>query len=175
MKKLLAILSIAVLLCSCAAEKRLARFLERHPELHRIDTVYYHDTIVRPAEANTVNLTLSELIAMDSIASVALTEDQDTTTAHLATVNVSGNRSNATLQALGNGLFQMTASAPADTFYIEVPVEVPTYVTEYKDREVPVYKQKWYQEGFMWIGIIAFIIIVLYFGIKALKTYIKPI
>ena len=78
MKKLLAILSIAVLLCSCAAEKRLARFLERHPELHRIDTVYYHDTIVRPAEANTVNLTLSELIAMDSIAGVALTENQDT-------------------------------------------------------------------------------------------------
>lgn len=175
MKKLLTILSIATILCSCAPEKRLAHFLQRHPELQRIDTVCIHDTLTLAADSNAIMISLSDIIAMDSIASVASTEDQDTTTAHLTTVNVSGNRSNATLQALGNGQYLLASTAPPDTVIRYHYIYVPSYTTEYKDREVPVYKQRWYQEGFMWIGVIAFIVIILYVAIKALKTYIKPL
>lgn len=171
MKKILAIIGIAALFCSCAAEKRLARFLLRHPELQRIDTVYYRDTVYFPADSNAITISLSELVAMDSAASAALTEDKDTT----ISASVSGDRSNAALQALGNGQFQLSTTAPPDTFYIEVPVEVPVLTTEYKDRDKIVYKQKWYQEGLSWIGLITLIIITIWFILKMIKLYVKPL
>lgn len=38
---------IIILLFSCRAEKRIARFLDRHPELKENDTIYFKDTIIR--------------------------------------------------------------------------------------------------------------------------------
>lgn len=166
MKKILSILAIFTLLCSCAPEKRLARFLERHPELQRIDTVMIHDTIYLSADTAKIRLTLQQIIAMDSAARAASTEEKDTTIA----AEASNDRSSAALQANGDGTFDLSSIAKPDTIYRDKPVPVPHYITEYKDRPVEVYKQHWYQEGFMWIGILATLIAVLYIIIKALKS-----
>lgn len=171
MKKILSILAIVTLLCSCAPEKRLARFLERHPELQRIDTVMIHDTIITPPDTTILRLTLQEIIAMDSAARAAQTEDTDTTIA----AEASNDRSGAVLKARGDGTFDLQAITKPDTVYRDKPVPVPHYITEYKDREVEVYKQHWYQEGFMWIGILATLIAVLYIIIKALKSRFLPL
>lgn len=175
MKKLLTILTIATLLCSCAAEKRLARFLQRHPELQRIDTVYFRDTIILPADSNALVLTLSDLVAMDSAASAVHSEDTDSVTNTPTTAEVSTDRSKAALQALGNGQFILSSTAPPDTVYFEKEVKVPHLVTEYKDREVPVYKQKWWQAGFMFIGVLTVIIAILVLMIWIGMKYIKPL
>ena len=175
MKKLLSILTIATLLCSCAAEKRLARFLQRHPELQRIDTVYFRDTILLPADSNALILSLPDLVAMDSAASTVHSEDTDTTAHHPTTAVVSTDRSKAALQALGNGQFALSSVAPPDTVYLEKKVEVPHLVTEYKDREVPVYKQKWWQAGFMFIGVLTVVITLLILCIWIGMKYIKPL
>ena len=171
MKKILSILAIITLLCSCAPEKRLARFLERHPELQRIDTVMIHDTIYLSADTTKIRLTLQQIITMDSAARAALTEEKDTTIA----AEASNDRSSAALQANGDGTFDLSSIAKPDTIYRDKPVPVPHYITEYKDRPVEVYKQHWYQEGFMWIGILVTLIAVLYIIIKALKSRFLPL
>ncbi len=171
MKKLLAILTIATLLCSCAAEKRLARFLERHPELHRIDTVMIHDTIYLPADTAKIRLTLQEIIAMDSAARAASTEEKDTTIA----AGVSNDRSSAALQANGDGTFDLSSIAKPDTIYKDHPVYVPHYITEYKDRPVEVYKQHWWQQGLMWIGVLATILAFIWLISYIIVKFAKPI
>ena len=175
MKKLLAILSIATLLCSCAAEKRLARFLERHPELQRIDTVCIHDTLTLAADSNAIVISLSDIIAMDSIASAAMTEDTDSVTAGATAVNVSTDRSNAALQALGNGQYLLASTAPPDTIIRYHYVYVPHYITEYKEKPVEVYKQKWWQQGFMWIGVFALVIAIVWLLAFVLVKFAKPL
>lgn len=171
MKKLLYILTLAVVLSSCAAEKQLARFLKHHPELQRIDTVIIHDTIIIPADSATIRLTLQDIIAMDSAARAASTEEKDTTIA----AGVSNDRSSAALQANGDGTFDLSAFAKPDTIYKDKPVYVPHLVTEYKDREVPVYKQYWWQAGFMFIGVLAVIIGMMILLIRIGMKYIKPL
>ena len=175
MKKLLAICCIASLLCSCAAEKRLARFLQRHPELQRIDTVVFHDTITLPADSNALVLTLSDLVAMDSIASAAKTEDTDSVASNTTSASVSTDRSKAALQALGNGNFKLSTTAPPDTIYLEKEVPVPHLVTEYKDKEVPVYKLKWWQQPLIWTGAFALLYIIIRLVLQIIAKYVKPI
>lgn len=171
MKKLLAILTIATLLCSCAAEKRLARFLERHPELQRIDTVMIHDTITLPADSAKIRLTLQQLIAMDSAARAASTEEKDTT----ITAGVSNDRSSAALQANGDGTFDLSAIAKPDTIYKDKPVYVPHYITEKEEVPVEVYKQRWWQEGLMWIGVLATLLAIIWLMSWIIVKFTKPL
>lgn len=175
MKKLFAILTIAAFLCSCSAEKRLANFLRHHPELQRIDTVVIHDTIIQEAQSNSIHLTLSDLIAMDAAASAAKTQDADSANSSPTSASVSTDKSQAALNALGNGNFELTSTAPPDTVFVDNFIEVPHLVTEYKDREVPVYKMYWWQEGFLWIGVFAFIYIIIRLVLQIITKYVKPI
>ena len=170
MKKLLAILTIATLLCSCSAEKRLARFLEHHPELQRIDTVMIHDTIILPADSAKIRLTLQQLIAMDSAARAASTEEEDTT----ITAKVSNDRSSAALQANGDGTFDLSSIAKPDTIYKNKPVYIPHYITEKEKIPIEVYKQRWWQEGLMWIGILATLLSIIRLIAWFIVKFIKP-
>ena len=56
---------IAALLCSCAAEKRLAHLLAMHPELQHTDTLYKDRIIHLPAEQNSITFTLDQLKQID--------------------------------------------------------------------------------------------------------------
>lgn len=162
MKKLFAIIVIATLLGSCAAEKQLARLLQKHPELQRIDTTFIHDTIIIEKEVSTTKITLEELLAMDSIAranrdSVGKTADHTKPTVSAAT-----DRSHAALKANGDKTFDLESTAPPDTIIRTDTIYQPHYITEYKDREIEVYKQTWWQELLTSIGSIALIVLVIY-------------
>ena len=166
MKHLLAIIVIATLLCSCAAEKRLARFLTKHPELHRVDTIIKHDTIIQAAEVSTTTISLSELMAMDSLANA--TTDTTGKEADALTVSATTDRSEAAITAKGNQTFEITSKAKADTILLCDTVYQPTYITEYKDKEVEIYKQKWWQEILTHIGMIALLIAIIYVIIRTI-------
>ena len=162
MKKLLAIIVIATLLGSCAAEKQLARFLQKHPELQRVDTTFIHDTIIQEKEVSTTKITLEELLAMDSIAK-ANRDSVGNTADHIQpTVSAATDRSHAALKANGDKTFDLESTAPQDTIVRTDTVYQPYYITEYKDREVTVYKQTWWQELLTSIGTIALITLIIY-------------
>lgn len=161
MKKTLVIIISAMLLCSCAAEKQLARLLQKHPELQYVDTTYVHDTIVLPQETSTIDVSLSDLIAMDSIANATSDTTAQATDSLLPTVSVATDRSEAAILAKGNGIFGVTSTAEKDTIIRTDTIYQPRYITQYKDREVPVYKQKWWQEICTSIGIITLVLLIL--------------
>ena len=168
MKKLLAIIVTASLLCSCAAERRLAALLKKHPELQYIDTVILHDTIVREQETQTTTFTLSELLAMDSIASVAKDSASNAADLAIPTVSAATDRSQATITPKGNNTFDLTSKAKTDTVIFTDTVYQPHYITEYKDKIIEVYKQKWWQEILTSIGIVALVILIIQTIIKTL-------
>lgn len=162
MKKLLAIIVIATLLGSCAAEKRLARFLQKHPELQRVDTTFIHDTIIQEKEVSTTKITLEELLAMDSIAKANRDSVGKTADHSKPTVSAATDRSHAALKANGDKTFDLESTAPQDTIVRTDTIYQPHYITEYKDREVIVYKQTWWQELLTSTGTIALIILIVY-------------
>lgn len=162
MKKLLAIIVIATLLGSCAAEKQLARLLQKHPELQRVDTTFIHDTIIIEKEVSTTKITLEELLAMDSIAKANRDSVGKTADHTKPTVSAATNRSHAALKANGDKTFDLESTAPQDTIVRTDTVYQPHYITEYKDREVTVYKQTWWQELLTSIGTIALITLIIY-------------
>lgn len=175
MKKFLYITLLALLFCSCSAEKRLARFLAKHPELHHVDTVLVHDTVYLPAETNTINLTLSQLTAMDSTANAASvspqTASQDSSSI-TPSIGVATGRSEAALTALGNGLFQLSSTAKPDTIYRTDTLYRDNYITSTQYVDKTVYKQTPAQQAFSFIGVITVVGIVLliflivYFALK---------
>lgn len=162
MKKLLAIIVIATLLGSCAAEKQLARLLQKHPELQRVDTTFIHDTIIIEKEVSTTKITLDELLAMDSIAKANRDSVGKTADHTKPTVSAATNRSHAALKANGDKTFDLESTAPQDTIVRTDTIYQPHYITEYKDREVTVYKQTWWQELLTSIGTIALITLIIY-------------
>ena len=188
MKKALFILTVfAITLASCAPQQRLARFLQHHPELQgtRIveihDTVIIHDTVTLEPETQTVNLTLNDILKMDSAATVLSAGDSITGSPSCTSEGVETNRSAAELAALGNGQFQLKTTAKPDTIIIHdtIPVtgqaEVPEYTTkiEYKDRIV--YELKWWQKILCWLGAAFLALLLVKLGIFIAKKYAKPV
>lgn len=168
MKRLIYILAIGVLLSACSAQKRLNRLLATHPELQRVDTVVLTkeiiviDTLILTSDTNSVQLTLQDILRMDSMANKNVKEDIQVETEH----------SSSSLQALGDGQFQLNAITKPDTIilfdtiYKDVPLPVPVYLTKTEIKEVPVYKLKWYQETLCWIGGLVLIITAILLAIK---------
>ena len=174
MKKLFAILTIASLLCSCAAEKRLARFLERHPELQYVDTIILRDTTYLPMETNTTTISLSDLVAMDSIAK-ATSDTTQATDSSLPMVNVATGRSEAAITANGNGTFTLASTAKPDTIFHTDTITQLHYITEYKDRPVEVYKMHWYEKGLAVFGAVALILVIIVIGAWTIVKFAKPL
>ena len=129
-------------------------------ELAKVDTVIITDTLYLPSESNTVSLTLSDLIAMDSAANAARTEDPDSVTAGATAVNVSTDRSDAALQALGNGVFNLTSSVKPDTVILRDTTYLPSYITEKEKVPVPVHELYWWQKGLCAFGIIFLLLLI---------------
>lgn len=182
MKKLFAIISIAILLGSCAAEKRLALLLKRHPELQSTDTTIIHDTVFLPQETNTTKFTLDELIKLDSIAKAQKkytypknSQDSVGKAADLTipTVSAATDRSKASIKANGDKTFDLTTNALPDTIIHTDTVYQPKYITEYKEKEIEVYKQKWWQEILTSLGAITMIILIIYIAIRVIIKYAK--
>lgn len=171
MKKLLYIFALTVFLSACSAEKRLSRFLGKHPELQYVDTTYIHDTIYLPEERKTTEISLSDLVAMDSTATAALSAENMGLQDSLPSKSVctDSHRSSAALRAKGGGKFDLVAIATPDTIVRTDTITQDHYITGYKDRDVIVYKQKWWQEGLMWMGIFALVYIGIIISIKAIK------
>lgn len=173
MKKIIAIIVTAGLLCGCAAEKHLARFLNRHPELRYNDTIVLNDTVFLPQETNKTTFTLSELLAMDSIAKAAKDTASKAADQEIPTVSAATDRSEATITANGDNTFDLNTTAKPDTIIHTDTVYQPHFITEYKEKEVEVYKQKWWQEILTSIGMIALIIAIIYVIIRTIIKYTK--
>lgn len=190
MRKIIYILTLATLLCSCSAEKQLARLLERHPELHT-DTVYVIDTFfVLVPDTNTVRFTLDDLAALqaqlqegqeqqDKQDSVALgTEDQNPFEANNSTqpqkptqISAENKGSLASITPNADGSFNLHAITKPDTVYIKKKIPIPIYFT--KTRDKIVYKMTNVQTSFFTIGIMAVILIVGVFILKIFNVYKK--
>lgn len=186
MRKTLHILLIALTFVACAPERRLARFLQNHPELQstRIvelhDTVTIHDTIILQPDTQTINLTLQQILAMDSAAS-STTAPFDTNLRNCTTERVETKGAGAELAAKGKGVFQLSTYTKKDTIIIHdtVPVkgeaEIPEYTTKVKKIPVVVHEQTWWQKILSWLGaaLIAWLLIKL--GIFIASKFIKPV
>lgn len=135
MRRFIVYLFITALLCSCAAEKRLAHLLAMHPELQHTDTLYKDRIIHLPAEQNSITFTLDELKQIDRQATnTSMSQQEDKT----PDIQVSTPRSQASIQAHGNGKLTLNSTAPPDTIHLIDTVYQPTFIThtQYKDRIV---------------------------------------
>lgn len=135
MRHILTYIISCLLLCSCAAEKRLAHLLAMHPELQRTDTIYKDRIIYLPAEQNTTTFTLDELQQLDQQATESAKHQEEDKTPD---IQVSTPHSQATIKALGNGKLALQTQAPPDTIHLRDTVYQPTFIThiQYKDRIV---------------------------------------
>lgn len=175
MKKLINILAIAVVLCACSAEKQLGRLLYHHPELQRLDTLYFHDTVVLPYNSSTISVTLTEIQRMDSVANAA--PDSNSSVVPIANsrpqVTTDTERSGAALTAKGDGKFDLTSYAKPDTVIRTDTIYQKAYITEYKEKEVIKYRMTTFQTimyGLGWFFSISFIIaVILGIALRTLK------
>lgn len=186
MRKTLHILLIALTFVACGPERRLARFLQNHPELQstRIvelhDTVTIHDTIILQPDTQIINLTLQQILAMDSAAS-STKAPSDTDLRSCTTERVETKGSGAELAAKGKGMFQLSTYTKKDTIIIHdtVPVkgeaEVPQYTTEIKEVPVIVHEQTWWQKTLCWLGAALLAWLLVKLGMFIAKKWIKPV
>ena len=170
MKKILYIVLIGSLLTACSAQQRLNRLLTKHPELKSIDTVmlndtvYIHDTITTEPDTNSIKLTLQQILMMDSLANAAQNDPVESPSETKLTTETE--KAGAFLQATGDGQFLLGAYQKPDTFiirdtlYYSKPWLIPTYLTKTEYKEKEVYKMHWYQEMFAWIGLFAFLFVI---------------
>jgi hypothetical protein len=110
---------------------------------------------------------------MDSIASAAKEQVGIQADPIEPTVSASTDRSEAAIKAKGDKTFEIQSTALPDTIVLTDTIFQPHYITEYKEKEVEVYKQRWWQEILTSIGMISLIVIVIYVITKTIIKYIK--
>lgn len=124
MRKALGIL-LALLLCSCSAEQRLANLLRRHPELRTgKDTVIVTVKVPVPYEAAQINIPMSELLECTPDSAAENRKSESDTTQFPAFSVMAGN-AKATLTKTPDGNLVLKAEQMQDTIEAEVPAEVP--------------------------------------------------
>lgn len=166
MRHILTYIISCLLLCSCAAEKRLAHLLAMHPELQRTDTLYKDRTIYLPAEQNTTTFTLEELQQLDRQATDSANHQEEDKTPD---IQVSTPHSQATIKALGNGKLALKTKAPPDTIHLIDTVYQPQFITrtQYKDRIV--HQLNPFQAFLCYTGATALILLLLRIIINAIR------
>ncbi|MBQ7210763.1 MAG: hypothetical protein IJS05_07715 [Paludibacteraceae bacterium] len=166
---------LIILLSSCSAQRQLNTLLARHPELKTnttitiIDTIIIKDTIILEADSAVKEISLQDILLMDSIAGSA---EKETHTESQARGNkqtdVKNKNSAAVLSAKGNGKFLLKAISPIDTIYITDTVykeknkEIPTLLTDTKIEYKEIYKLYWWQKILIWFGAISILITISY-------------
>lgn len=133
MKRFAHIALLALMLCSCAPHRQLARLLARHPELHRDSTVVLHDTVVIAAEHESEFIPYAFVDSLRTVAHTAQADAQKSSTA----MSVVAGRATALLSVDSAGLW-LTAVQRADTVHIEVTKEVPVYFTRKEVVQAPI-------------------------------------
>ncbi len=124
MKKVLGIL-LALLLCGCSAEQRLAYLLRRHPELRNSkDTVLVTVKVPVPYDAAQINIPMSELLECEPD-SAAENRKSEPDTTQLPTFTVTAGNAKATLTKTPDGDLVLKAEQLPDTIETEAPAEVP--------------------------------------------------
>lgn len=124
MKKVLGIL-LALLLCGCSAEQRLAYLLRRHPELRNSkDTVLVTVKVPVPYDAAQINIPMSELLECEPD-SAAENRKSEPDTTQLPTFTVKAGNAKATLTKTPDGDLVLKAEQLPDTIETEAPAEVP--------------------------------------------------
>lgn len=119
------ILVMAVLLCSCSAEQRLARLLKQHPELRTgTKTVLVPVNIPIPHESASIDIDVSELLECEPD-SAAENRKSETDTVQLPAFSVTAGNAKATLRKKSDGKLELTAEQLPDTIQGEAPAEVP--------------------------------------------------
>lgn len=161
---------------ACSPQKRLAELLTRHPELNttseivKKDTIYITDTLYIPTETKSYPLTLDYILRMDSAAGgTDAIADTESCKLDKQTV-IETQHAGAAFEAMGNGLFKLTAYSKPDTIIVKDTIYkyrtfyIPTYLTDTKVKEVEVYKMKHYEKFFYNIGIAFIISLILCFA-----------
>lgn len=170
MKKIVFLFLTATLLLSCSAERRLSVFLARHPELQHTDTLYIHDSIIRPEEKATTSFTLQDLSDLQEAAKT----NPDTTqskTLPSPKIEVETNGSTAAITANPNGSFSLTSTQKPDTIYKDRFITVPSYVTQIKKEPVYINKLTSWQDFWVKFGKIAAVFIALAILMTLVKKY----
>lgn len=157
MKQRWYIFALALLLCSCSAEKRLAHLLKHHPELRTgTRTEQLQVEVQIPHEAESLDIPWS---AMPDVRPSSAAENRKSDTATMEqspTFSVTAGHAKATLTRTDSGLV-LTAEQLPDTINTVAPADVP--IVEVHD--LPMKENAW-QTFFRVLGYIAALIFVLF-------------
>lgn len=168
MKKLTLILLTATLLLSCSAERRLAVFLARHPELQYIDTIHVRDSIILPEEKAVAAFTLQDLSELQDKTSANATQSKNTTS---PTIEVETKASKATITANPDGSFNLQATQKPDTIYRDKYIKVPSYHTRTITKDKIVHELTPWQDFWVKLGQIGAVFALLAIAIRLVQKY----
>lgn len=125
MKRLLGILSIAILLSGCSAQRRLEYLMKHHPELRlKTDTVLVPVKVVLPACSAAVDISWSEALGDSMRAGLPIIHGDSTNADTPQTFSVVSDHAKATVLVTDSGL-TLIAEQLSDTIDTEAPAEVP--------------------------------------------------
>lgn len=164
MKQRWCIFALALLLCSCSAEKRLAYLLKHHPEL-RTDTkqIELPVEIPIPHESASIDIPWSAVPEVRP-ASAAENRKSDTATVEPSpTFSVTAGHAKATLAQTDSG-FVLTAEQLEDTIKTEAPAVVPVVEVHDLPMEENAIQTFFRVFGYIASGIVA--IILLFYLVK---------
>jgi len=166
MKQRWYIFVLALLLCSCSAEQRLAYLLKKHPELRTgTQTVTIPVEVPIPFESASLDIPWS---AMPDVRPVPAAENRKSDTATVVpspTFSVTAGHAKAILTQTDSG-FVLTAEQMEDTVKAEAPAEVP--IVEVHD--LPM-EENAFQSFFRVLGYIVGAIILLFVILFFIKKF----
>lgn len=142
---------LSALLAACSPQLRLARLIERHPELHRDSIVVLHDTVVRDAVSDSIYITRAEIAGMQAAAGTAQTNAHNEQEA----ASVVAGKAAAVLRADTAGGFWLYARQAADTIVLCDTLQIPVYYTKTVARPPTKWEAFRMQMGSVFIGVLA--------------------
>lgn len=168
MKRLFWILSVAVLLSSCSAQRRLEYLLAHHPELRTAkDTVLVPVKVTLPACSASVDISWSAALGDSMRAEHPIINHGDSTNAVTPqTFSVVSDHAKATVCITDSGL-TLTAEQLADTIDTEAPAEVPKVVVH----DLPVEEKK-INIFFRYLGYFVAAVLLILFVVRIIKIFI---
>lgn len=172
MRKVIYLLLMGAMLVSCSAEKRLALFLTRHPELKRMDTITIYDTVFIQGDTLQRAITIREIQEMDSIVSTMCSANGSTPRHKNEVAEVSNSKHGASLSATGNGNFVLAGYIKPDTMVLNDTLYLPSYVTHTEYRDKIVYRMTWYEKIFFSIGVILTLLVFIVVIIRVTMRFI---
>jgi hypothetical protein len=117
------ILILCILIAGCSPQKRMARLVDRHPELVTVDTVLFQKEVIIPERAAV--MTIPEKRFYQELSEKRTVTLKDTATG--ITVNIAATVAPDSTHA---ETITITAIVPADTIFINEKIPVQTIVIQ---------------------------------------------